>query len=145
MARTVAYFDSSVVVKRYVREAGADLARVLIQRHQLLSSVITPTEITSALCRRSATGEISDRDFTEIITRLRSDRANWNLVEISRSVLDDAELMLGRVRVRTLDAVQLASARTAEEVFGRPMRFITADGRQRAAAAELGLDVIWVE
>ena len=44
MAEALAYFDTSVLIKRYVEEPGSDHARRLMRRYRLLSSVITSVE-----------------------------------------------------------------------------------------------------
>ena len=47
-----AYFDPSVLVKRYVKEAGSSATRRLLQRFRFLSSAVAPVEALSALSRR---------------------------------------------------------------------------------------------
>ena len=47
-----AYFDTSVLVKRYVREDGSMYARALMRRHRVVSSAVAPLELLSALTRR---------------------------------------------------------------------------------------------
>ena len=54
MPRPWAYFDTSVLVKRYVEEDGAGQSRALLGRHRLLSSAILPVETLAALRRRIA-------------------------------------------------------------------------------------------
>ena len=145
MPPPLAYFDTSVVVKRYVQERGAAQARTLLRRHRVLSSAITPVEVTSALCRRRATGELGAGDLAAILARLHADRANWELIDVSQAVLQQAEQLLHRTRLKTLDAIQVASAHATQGLLGNLLPFVTADARQRDAADLLGLDVIWVE
>lgn len=144
MSTSWAYFDTSVVVKRYVMEQGSSRARTLLRRHRFLSSAIAPIEMLSGLCRRRATGELDQRDFTAILSRIRKDRAYWELVEVSPLVLGRAEDLLREVTLRTLDAIHVASVLTFQTVSGVPIPFITGDVRQRDAAGQLGLQVIWV-
>ena len=82
-----AYFDTSVLVKRYVREQGSPRARFLLRRHRFLSSAVAPVEVVSALCRRRAAGELTQQNFAAILTRIREDRSYWQLVEVSPLVL----------------------------------------------------------
>jgi predicted nucleic acid-binding protein len=144
-ARTWAYFDTSVIVKRYVREAGSPRARVLLLRHRVLTSALTPLEATSALRRRRDAGDLADRDFTAAVSRLRQDRAHWTLVEVSPLVLDRAEDLVAGTAVAALDAVHLASALVFGSMRQRSLPFVTADGRQRGAAGLAALDLVWVE
>jgi predicted nucleic acid-binding protein len=70
-----AYFDTSVLVKRYVREPSSASARTLLRQYQFLSSAIASLEAISALCRRRATGDLTKRDFAAIMSRIQKDRA----------------------------------------------------------------------
>ncbi|MBI1816879.1 MAG: type II toxin-antitoxin system VapC family toxin [Deltaproteobacteria bacterium] len=91
MPRASAYFDTSVVVKRYVHEAGAVRARTLLRRYRFVSSALTPVEALSALNRRRRAGDLATTDFEAIIARLQRDRAIWDLVSLSPTVLGLAE------------------------------------------------------
>lgn len=44
-----AYFDTSVLVKRYVKEEASAVARRLLQRYRFLSSAIAPVEVRDGL------------------------------------------------------------------------------------------------
>ena len=44
-----AYFDTSVLVKRYVKEQGSAAARRLLQRYRFLSSAVAPVEVVSQI------------------------------------------------------------------------------------------------
>ncbi len=109
-ARALAYFDTSVLVKRYVTERGAARARALLQKHRFLSSAVMPVEAVSALDRRRAAGDLSRASFDAILTQLTRDRLHWALVEVTSGVLDRAEVVIRETGVRTLDAIHLASA-----------------------------------
>ena len=140
-----AYFDTSVLVKRYVQEPGSAAARRLLQRYQFLSSAVAPVEVLSVVNRRRTLGELTQRDYVAIRSRLRKDHSYWELVEVGEIVLNHAEDLAQKTGLRTLDALHLASALTFQAASGLIVPFITADGRQRNAAATLGLNLIWVE
>ena len=139
-----AYFDTSVLVKRYLHEEGAQLARDLLRRHRFLSSSIAPVEALSAFSRRKAAGELSERSFRAIMSRMSADREHWELIEMSASILDRAEEVIRRAGVRTLDAMHIASALAFRESSGLRVPFVTADERQREAAQRMELIVMWV-
>ena len=146
MAAPWAYVDTSVLLQRYIEEAGAAESRRLLRRYRVVSSAIAPVEATSALWRRRAANDVADADLQAILRRLVDDRSHWELVDLTADVLDRAEQVIQRTGVRTLDAVHLASALAVQAASGRgrTMQFITADARQREAAAGLGLQVAWV-
>lgn len=140
-----AYFDTSVLVKRYVKEEGSAVAHRLLQRYRFLSSAIAPVEVLSALSRRRTSGEVAPRDFLAIRSRLHKDRSYWELVEVGAIVLSQAEEVVQKTGLRTLDALHVASALAFQAASGLSIPFITADVRQRDAANNLALNLIWVE
>jgi predicted nucleic acid-binding protein len=140
-----AYFDTSVLVKRYIGETGSVQARALLRRHDFLSSSIINPELLSAFSRRKRSGELSAAHFNALISRVQNDRLQWEFVEVGSVVLHGAEqLVKGAVSVRTLDAIHIASWMTFKTTAAIEIPFITADVRQRDAAKQVGLDVVWV-
>ena len=142
---TFAYFDTSALVKRYVRERGSAQVGSLLRRHDLLSSAITPVEVLSAVWRRKRNGEVSEENFSATLSRVQSDRIRWELVEVGATVLGRAEeIVQGTVPMRALDAIHVASLMTFQSAAGIRVPFITGDSRQRDAAEQMQLDVVWV-
>jgi uncharacterized protein len=140
-----AYFDSSAVVKRYVREQGSAHVSYLMNRHEVLSAVITPVEVLSALRRRKRSGDLTDDEFSTLLNRIQSERIRWELVEISIAVLSRAEEVIqGPVPMRALDAIHVASSVAFQAATSVRVPFVTGDARQREAASQLGLAVVWV-
>ena len=142
MAAAWAYFDTSVIVKRYVKEDESPWAAALLRRHRILSSTLAPLEAASALYRRQGMGDLTRRDLAAACARMRRDRAYWTLVEASSEVLERAEALIGRGGVRTLDAIHLASALWFKEETKIQLAFVTADVRQGEAAKLAGLRVV---
>ena len=142
---TFAYFDTSALIKRYVREKGSARVVSLLRRHDLLSSAITPVEVMSALCRRKRNGELSDEDFAVTLSRVQGERTRWELVELGPTVLSRAEeIVQGIVPMRSSEAIHVASLVTFQAASGTRIPFVTGDDRQREAAAYIGLDVVWI-
>ncbi|GJL57030.1 MAG: ribonuclease VapC [Nitrospirales bacterium] len=144
MVTSWAYFDTSVLVKRYVREEGTSEARRLLKHYCILTSAIAPTEAISAFSRRRTLGELTAPHFAEILRKLKSDRAYWELVEVSPLVLQEADEVILKTDLRTLDALHLASILTFQAVSGIQLPIITGDIKQRQSAEQLGLNTIWV-
>ena len=139
-----AYFDTSTLVKRYVRERGTIDVRRLLRKYKILSSSVMPIELFSALTRRQGQKELSVQDYTAILSRIKQDRAFWELVEVTPGVLARAEEMVLELKVRTLDAIHIASAALFQDYTGRSLLFVTSDERQLEAAQRCGLEVIRV-
>ena len=139
---SLAYFDTSALVKNYIREAGSSRVRGLLTRYEFLSSAITPIELQSALQRRHRRREITQRNYNSIVSRLTNDRSYWQLVEVVPQLLTKAEELVKTENVRTLDAIHIASAIIIQESFPTPVPFISADERQLIAAQNSELNVI---
>jgi len=140
-----AYFDSSVLLKRYVRENGSDNALVLTRSHLIVSAAIAPLEMRSALRRIHEEGSLTIKALQVSLKRIESDRDRWDLVVISGEVLQAAERLTVDLNVRSLDSIHLACALLFQSKVKRRLEFITADVRQREAAQELGLAIVFVE
>jgi uncharacterized protein len=139
---SLAYFDTSALVKNYVREAGSSRARALLTSYEFLSSAITPIELQSAVQRRHRQREINQPNYKSIISRVAGDRSYWQLVEVVPQVLSKAEELVVSENVRTRDAIHIASAMIIQESFPTRLPFISADERQLAAAQKCKLTVI---
>lgn len=139
-----AYFDTSALVKRYVRERGTIQVRRLLRKYRILSSSVMPVELFSALSRRHGQKELSEQDYIAILSRIKQDRAFWELVEVTPGVLARAEEMVLDLKVRALDAIHIASAALFQDSAGRSSLFVTSDERQVEAAQKCGLTVIHV-
>ncbi len=144
MPSSWAYFDTSVLVKRYVNEIASSQARTLLKKHRILTSALAPTEAISALSRRRTLEELTAKHFAETLSRIKADRAYWELVEVSALVLDRAEEIIKQTGLRTLDAIHLASILTFHAASDIYIPFITGDAKQREAADQIGLETIWV-
>ncbi len=145
MADESAYFDTSVLLKNYIEEAGSARARRFLRRYRVLSSIIAPVEAVSAVSRRRRAGELIATQFDTLIARLRADRVHWELVELGSRVLEQAEQLLQRAPLRALDAVHIASALIIQTDSGTALPFATADARQRDGAIGAGLHVLWID
>lgn len=135
-----AYFDTSALIKRYVDEDGRREVLQLLRSHDCVVSALLSVELRSALRRRVADGSLDEKRVPEILKRFAVDREFWALVEITSEVLRTAEILVAHHPLRTLDAIHVASA----QLFAARMRafeltFVSADTRQSAVAASIGL------
>jgi predicted nucleic acid-binding protein len=135
-----AYFDTSALVKRYVDEVGRRQVLQLLRQHECVASAVLPVELRSALRRRVTDGTLEPARVPEILKRISADRAYWTLVGVGTDVLDAAERLVAVHPLRTLDAIDVASAQVfAAGVSASDLMFVSADKRQTEAAALIGL------
>ena len=135
------YFDTSALAKLGIpEEASEDVRRLFQAEEVVVTSVVTFPELTSALLRALGRGGIN----LEVAERARDGFAGlWPdlaKVELSPSLVQEAEALVWTHRLRAFDAVHLASGKA----LGRRMnyvRFATFDRRLGLAARDEGLDV----
>jgi predicted nucleic acid-binding protein len=137
------YFDTSALVKCYVRERGSAAALDAFERHAVVSSALARVEMSSALRRHRSTA--APGVVTAVAQRVRLERAQWRLLALDDAVIARAEQIAAAEDVRALDALHLAAALVFREATGLQLSFVTADDRQRRAAVALGLEVVFVE
>jgi len=135
-----AYFDTSALIKRYIKDTGRREVWQLLRRYDVVTSVIVPAELRSALRRRASEGTLDAERVPEVLKRVARDRAYWTLVEIASDVLMAAETLVATHPLRTLDAVHVASAQIFAARITQPdLMFVSADARQTKAAVAVGM------
>ena len=87
-------------------------------------------------------GTLDAAQVPEILKRVATDRAYWRLVEVASDVLAAAETLVAAHPLRTLDAIHVASAQLfAARITAAELIFVSADARQTAAAAAVGMTI----
>lgn len=143
------FADSSALVKRYVRETGSEWVEGLFApeaRHEVYVSAVTPVEIIAALTRRSRGGTLPPADARTAIDLFRADLlADYQVVELTDSVISRAIALAETHAVRGYDAIQLASALETNALLVAnglpPLTFVSADLQVNVAAQREGLAV----
>jgi len=108
----------------------------------VVASALLPVELRGALRRRTTEGTLDAARVPDTLTRVAADRAYWTLVDVGVDVLAAAETLVATHPLRTLDAIHVASAQLfAARVTPTEMIFVSADARQTAAAAALGITI----
>jgi len=136
--RSIAYVDTSVLVKRYFAESDSAAAIAALESLAIVTSELAVLEIASALQAAFRAGAISQVDLQAQLAELDADRDTWDLLAITPSVLRRARAMVGGQALRALDAIHCASAALFRDERAKPVGFVTLDRRQQAAAEDLG-------
>lgn len=152
------FFDSNALVKRYHRESGTPWVQAICapRKHPLLYiSQIAQVEVIAALRR---TGRLNNEHPAYINTlvnafnrhlalSVRSDSV-YHIVEMTNAVTGLAAALCNKYwevahgPLRSLDAIQLASALLAAASVPDELVLVTSDVRLAAVAAFEGLRVI---
>ena len=134
---TVAYFDSSALVKLVIDERGSEqAARLWDGADAVLASRVAHPEVRAALAAAQHGGRLSTQAH-------RQARAGWEelhqalrLVELTPQLETDAADLAERHALSGFDAIHLASART---IAMAPVVMATWDARLHRAAQTVGL------
>jgi predicted nucleic acid-binding protein len=123
------YFDASALVKLVQIEAESTALHAYLEAHLIerrVTSVLSRTEVLRAVW---AGGAHAQQHALTVLEQTEQ-------VALTRAVLDQAGALLPGVRLRTLDAIHLASALA---LGGELRTLITYDIRLGQAAANVGL------
>lgn len=134
------FFDTSAFVKRYIREEGSDLVLAWCDRAtELCLSGIALPEIISTLCRSRRENSLNALQYRHLKALLMADIVDAAICDLTPEVMRHSIRCLEHSALRGMDAIHIGSAVALQvEVF------VTADARQRAAASQAGLQVVYV-
>ena len=136
------FVDTSAIAKRYLPEVGTNwvLSWVLPQAgNVVIVSELTLVEMFSLLARRQREGSLSAPN-TGILQGnflLHCER-EYLVTPLDSGVLRLARQLVDKHPLRTLDAIQLASALHVVNILNEPMTFISGDKNLLSAAAAEG-------
>jgi len=140
------FLEATAFAKLFVREPGTDtLIRLMetIEDNRKLISASTPLEVYAALRRRERAGAISPQDAAAALDVLRLEAARTVQEPLNPAVLECARQLIDRTSLRWPDAVQLAAALVAREMFhGTEIIFVSASAHLLDAARAEGLQVL---
>ena len=134
--------DTSALAKRYLNEVGSTWLSTWIEPaagHEIIVARLAETELFTLLARRQREGTLTAADAA----RLEADflyhgEAEYFVVPLTDAVFDLARQLVQRHPLRTLDAIQLASALQVAQTLSEPLTFVTADRRLLVIAASEG-------
>jgi len=140
------FLESTAFVKLFVRERGTDELISLmeaVEDNRKLISASTPLEVYAAIRRRERVGAISREDASAALDILRLEAARVVQEPLNPAVLEAARQLLDRTGLRWPDALQLASALVAREMFqGTEIIFVSASAQMLEAARAEGFNVL---
>jgi uncharacterized protein len=125
--------DTSALVKRYVEEDGSSLVDdYYVSKNELLIAQITLIEFHSALHRKLGDKSIDSEAFYDATLSWNKEELFYRVISFDRQLCNVAISILKEHRVRTLDAIQMASA-----LQQQLDEFVVSDKRLKQVAMEL--------
>ncbi len=114
------FFETTAFAKLFVREPGTDALIKLMESlpdNSKLIAASAPLEIYAAIRRRERSGALSSQDASSALEILRQEAARMVQEPLNPAVLESARLLIDRTQLRWPDALQLAAAITARDMF----------------------------
>ena len=140
------FLEATAFAKLFVREPGTDtLIRLMetVEDNRKLIAASTPLEVYAALRRRERAGGITPQDASAALEVLRLEAARTVQEPLNPAVLESARQLLDRTSLRWPDAIQLAAALVAREMFqGTEIIFVSASQPLLDAAKAEGLPIL---
>jgi len=137
----IVYAESSAVLAWLLGEPSQALVtRALREAERVVSSALTGLECARGLARARSTRRLTAAEELAALRLLDVAESNWDVHEITSTIVTRARASFPLEPVRTLDAIHLATAATFNEAVGA-IQVLSFDDRVRTNARQLGLGV----
>jgi predicted nucleic acid-binding protein len=141
----ILYLDTSALAKRYLAERGSAEVEALIQQADAIgTSLITRAEVSAAIAKAVRTSALTRPEGEKILRAFRRHWPEVGRLQISETLIADADTLAWTYSLRGYDAIHLASARLWQEALSEAVTLATFDRQLWAAAQQAGMD-IWPE
>lgn len=136
----ILFCDTSALVKLYIAEDLSREMRALAGTAAVVAVCrIAWAEMMAAMARRARESP-SDAQALDIAgQRLRADWPQYAVVEVTQAIVELAGNYADTFALRAYDCVQLAAARSLQELAGDEVQFACFDTRLCKAARTLGM------
>jgi len=136
----IVYLDASALVKRYIVEAGsAEVNHLITDAGATGTSLISRAEVAAAIAKAVRVKVLA---HDEAVTALRSFRAQWTdlvRLQLSETVVAQADALAWEYGLRGYDAVHLASALFWQEAMEETIMLATFDRQLWQAGRDAGM------
>ena len=139
----IGYFDTSAVVKLYVRENGSEAFVDLSKRCEvLIAHQIAYVEVRAALAARWRGRSLKQGAFGRLKAAFENDwNERWDKVTVDDGLLLRAGALAEQCGLSAYDSVHLGAAEAVFRVAPHEFVFAVFDARLREAASGLGIPV----
>ncbi|MCK4489893.1 MAG: type II toxin-antitoxin system VapC family toxin [Anaerolineales bacterium] len=140
---SIIYFDTSALVKKYIKELGSDQISESYSRAELIgTAMITPPEMASALSRAIRRKVIDDDAAGEAWNMFGKDWDTYIVIDVTQALIGQASKLVWEQGLRGYDAVHLASLLAWKDALGMDIALATFDVELWEAAKRLNIHVI---
>jgi len=140
---SIIYFDTSALVKKYVKELGSDQIGESYSMAELIgTALITPPEMASALSR-AVRRKIIDADKASVAWNMfGKDWDTYFVVDVNQALIGRASALVWEQELRGYDAIHLAALLSWKDALGLEITLATFDVELWKAAERLNIDVV---
>ena len=136
----ILFCDTSALVKLYIAEDASREMRALADAATVVAvSRIAWAEMMAAVARRARESTSDAQTLETVRKRLRADWPHYAVVEVTQAIVELAGDYADTFALRAYDSVQLAAARSLQELAGEEVQFACFDTRLGKAARTLGM------
>ena len=108
----IIFADTSALVKRYIEEIGSDkVDEIFSHADGLIVSAITKAELNSAFARRLKDKSIDKKSYEMALNEFNNDFEYIDVILYNSKTETETIKSIKKYAMKTLDAIQLASAR----------------------------------
>jgi hypothetical protein len=137
------YFDSSALVKRYLKEKGTDVVLSLTTQEEFVAtSKLAYPELLSAFMRKRRAGELGEEPLQSVWDRLDADWPELFIIEMHDELLPIVKSLIGKYPLKGADSIHLASALWLESKTGTEVTFVASDMNLLNAATIENLKIL---
>lgn len=139
------YADASVIVKRYLREAGSDQVRTLFAEASLAATaLVSRAEVSAALAKSVRVGVLTRGDGESALRQFRAHWPDMFRLRVTEAVAARADELAWRHGLRGYDTIHLATALGWGVGLGEAAALATYDHQLWRAAQSEGF-LVWPE
>ncbi len=142
----IIYFDTSALIKRYIREDRSEEVIALMNGTDVFcgSAAVTQVEMAAAM-QKAVRISVTSSEIASIVWREFLDHwLSFTRLAVSSRTIERASDIAWRNKLRGYDSIQLASAMIWQETLQTPIVFATFDRDLWSAGKQAGLGV-WPE
>ena len=106
----VIYFDTSALVKRYIKEEGTEAVRDLFRKANIIVVAgITKVELASTLKRSLIEKRIEKPEFITVWERIQKDFVDFQAINFNEQVENKAIEIIEKYQIKAMDSIQIVS------------------------------------
>lgn len=137
------YFDSSALVKKYIREAGTENVLAMLSRASLrITSKLAYPEIISCLSRKKRDKELADSDHRKALAAFEDDWQSFAIVEFQDELLPLMKQLTHKHPLKGADLVHLASLLWLQKAARESVVLVASDIMLLRAGKAEGVEIV---